>query len=417
MTKKINSNIELFDIFLYICVFLSGLVPRYILNFKIHVVIGISMFSVAVLVTWLICSRRVMVFPKIECYYFYIWFVLIIGAVWRAERIGIWASYVDWIITAILFMQILYHRPDEKSFNIAIRAIVDALFIQLIIGVYEINTHHYLFEIGTTSKRLYGNVAISMFHNLNDYVTFTVTLLPFAIYLLINRKGVFTKAYYSLIIVIDIFLSLRSESRGAILGLILIAGTVIFLFFRRSKTNRYIVASVISIVTLAIILSVRLREIISTFFVTVVLDQSGISNSIRTNLIKNGLHFLKTTYGFGVGAGNLYQWLAEKAIYPTCGVLFIHNWYLEIAVTFGVVLFILYITLHVKILVSLFKQFSMESGFWSMNNTLLVSFVAFSLVSISSSSNVYSEWVWMYLVLISTYVMFKTTKNIQNADY
>ena len=237
MKNILKGKLNIYDLCLYLCAFLSGLVPRYIHTFKITIVIGISLFTVAVVITWLGLVRHLKISNHIECYFFYIWFVLIVGGFWRTKKYGVWASYVDWIVTAVLFMQILYHRENDRTFEVVIRAIVDALFIQLLIGLYEITAHRYLFETGDIARRLYGHVAISMFHNLNDYVTFVVTIMPFSIYLLMQKRGIVYQVYYLFIMMISVFLVIRSESRGAILGLILIVGTILFMFFRKSKLN------------------------------------------------------------------------------------------------------------------------------------------------------------------------------------
>lgn len=403
--RKIKTRYALFDAFLYLCALLSGLVPRYILNFKIPIGMGVSMFTVAVMFTWMLFARRIIVYKRIECFLFIVWFLLITGAVWRAGRLGIWASYAVWITTAILFVQILYNKANANSFEIIVRAIVDALFIQLLIGLREIRTHHYYFEVGSTSPRLYGNVAISMFHNLNDYATFVVTILPFAVYLLLTRKAPLLRIYYLFICAASVFLALRSESRGAILGLALIVATVLFLFLCKPGKSRLFGTAVILLPILILLLSPIARESVFSWIEVAMSDRSGNSNQTRINLILNGLYFLRRTYGFGVGAGNLYQWFIEKAIYPIYGVYYMHNWYLEIAVTFGLAFFALYMCFHIKVIISLWKNFRKKREIWTVNNALLISFVAFSLASISSSSNVYSEWVWMYLAFIATFVL------------
>lgn len=413
MITKIHSKFRPFDFFLYLCVLLSGLTPRYILDFKIHLVIGISMYTVFVVLTWFLFVRHIRLKRNLECIFFFIWLFLVIGSIWRAKRLGVWAYYVDWTVTAILFMQLLYHRLDDNTFEIVVRTIVDSLFIQLMIGLYEITNHRYLFEIGRVSARLYGKVAISMFYNLNDYSTFIVTILPFSIYLFMKNKSIVARLYYSCIFFISIFLALKSESRGASLSLLLIVGTVLYLFIRKSKTTRTIGAIVIGIVVFVIAVIPQFRNLLLSFWGAIVFDQSGKSDDIRINLMKNGLYFLRETYGLGVGAGNLIQWLSERAIYPIEDILFMHNWYLEIAVTFGVAFFVLYMVLHIRTVIGILSNFSVDKGFWNMNNTILISFVAFSLVSISSSSNIYSEWVWMYLVFVTTFVMYKRTLKIQ----
>ena len=415
MNAKNRDKYSLYNVFLYFCVLLSGLVPRYIFTFKIHIVIGISMYTVAVVITWLIFVRHINIVARVECLLFIIWFILIVGSIWIVEGFGVWLEYIDWIITAILFMQIIYYNANENSFDIIARGIVDALFIQIVIGLYEVTFHRYLFEIGTISGQLYGNAAISMFRNANDYASFVVTILPFSVYLLVKKHNLFYRIYYSFIVVSSVFLTLRSESRGANLGLILIVGTIMFLYFRRSNKNKLIGILILVFAAFVIILSAYIRELISSSFDSILMDKSGMSNEYRINLIKNGLYFLKRTFGFGVGAGNLAQWLATESIYPISGLLLIHNWYLEIAVTFGVAFFVYYMYFHINIIVYLLKCFNMKDKFWIMGNTILISFISFSIVSISSSSNFYSEWVWMYLVFISSYVLFRK-KAIKNAE-
>lgn len=151
------------------------------------------------------------------------------------------------------------------------------------------------------------------------------------------------------------------------------------------------------------------RTTLTNLLASNTIDLTGRSDIARLNLIKNGLYFLKQTHGLGVGAGNLYNWLADRSIYYIGDLRFIHNWYVEVLVTFGVAFFILYIIFHGRML---YKLYSNKYHISSLKTTFFLSFVCFSVVSISSSSNVYSEWVWMYLVVVSLYMLSirKTTE-------
>lgn len=409
-----NKEHRTFDLCIYICALLSGLVPRYISNFKIHVVIDISMYTIVVLITWMFFVRRLIIYRKVECWIFFVWLALIIGSIWRTERWGIWMYYIDWLATAILFMQIIYKRASVKAFEMIIRGIVDALFIQLLIGLYEIGTHQYLFEVGSISARSYGNVAVSMFYNLNDYSTFVVTILPLAIYLLFRRNGLAYKAYYSFICIISCFLTLQNGSRGALLGLALIIGVILLLLVRQNRRAKMLGLIMASLAVIAIVTIPSIRNGLLSYFGALLPHKSSLSDNYRLNLIKNGFYFLRQTYGFGVGAGNLYQWLSEKAIYPIGILLFIHNWYVEIAVTFGVLFFALYAYFHTRIAVTLFKSKRTGNTFWTIDKAIFASFAAFSVVAVSSSSNIYSEWVWMYLVFVSTYAVFCRKRSIRS---
>lgn len=409
--SKKQHKYSLYNVLVYFCALFSCLVPRYKPTFKLHLGIDFSLYSIAVIVTWFICVRRFRFYKRIECYYFLIWFVFIIGAVWRAQRAGIWASYVLWISVSLLFMQIIYHKPDRETFDIILRGLMSGLFIQLLIGLYEVTAHRYLFEVGTISTRLYGTVAVSMFMNLNDYVTFVITLLPFAIYFLMRSKKWYSKLFNMFLVVASVYLVIKSESRSGYLSLIMIVGTCIFLFWKRSRKTKTIISLIAVFLIASVLLIPQLRSGVETTFSNMMYDVSGNSDYVRVNMIKNGFHFLNETYGFGVGAGNLHYWLETRTVYDVNNILYIHNWYMEIMVTFGVLFFLIYVIWHIKNIRSLVSSVKAQSNFWTLNNTFLISFLAFTIVSIASSSNIYSEWVWMYLVLVPTYILSRDKMN------
>ena len=385
---------------IYLCVFLACFVPRYISALKIHVGINISFFTIFVFAFWILSTRGITIINRIEFYFFGIWAFFIIATLWRSEMIGVWAYYFDWVLTAIIFQQILCTNRDENTYRWIVNALTDALAGQLIIGLYEITTHSYLFEIGSISKKLYGTVAISMFHNLNDYVTFVATLMPFALYRMIVSKSVAEKLYSLVLTALSCYFIVISESRAALLTLLLIIVLVIFVLTKDSRYFALLAGGAIFAVCIVLYADLfGIRTSISEMLFSSI-SVSARSDTARINLLKNGLYFLSLTYGFGVGAGNLFKWLSEKSIYYIGGLSFIHNWYAEILVTFGVVFFIVYIIFHLKVL---FKLASPRYGRNPMKTAMLISFICFSLVSISSSSNVYSEWVWMYLVLMSVF--------------
>ena len=387
---------------IYLCTFLACLVPRYIHTFKLHLGIDFSCFTIAVGFVWLVSVRRIIIHKTIEYVFFFIWAAFIVLSIWRAEKLGVWGAYVVWVFTAILFQQIVTKNRDESKYVFIIRALTDALFCHLLIGLYEITSHRYLFEIGTiNSKAQYGHVPISMFHNLNDYATFVTTVFPFTIYRFFENKDPINRIYCLFLAVVSLFLIIIGKSRGAILTLLAFLCAGVFMFARKNSRNRRIVIGGIFAFAIAIITDLgEIRTSLLNFIRRNWINVDRYSDSARINLIKNGLYFLKKTFGFGVGAGNLYKWLDEKSIYDIGYLKFIHNWYVEVLVTFGVLFFIIYLCFHGKIM---YRLFSKSYGKSRLKTTFFLSFVCFSIVSISSSSNIYSEWVWMYLVVVALF--------------
>lgn len=224
---------------IYVIVLLACLVPRYISTLKIHLGLNFSYYTIAVVGIAVLSLRKIIIIKNLEFSFFWIWLAFIVLSVWRTEKIGVWGYYLDWVLTAILFQQIVYSFQDEDTYEYIVRAFTDALFLHLLIGIYEITAHRYLFETGNISRRLYGHVAIGMFHNLNDYATFVTTMVPFAIYRFKSSR-IIEKVYCAFLTLCSLYLIAISESRGAILTLLVFTCGGIVMFAKRSVKNKLI---------------------------------------------------------------------------------------------------------------------------------------------------------------------------------
>jgi teichuronic acid biosynthesis protein TuaE len=130
------------------------------------------------------------------------------------------------------------------------------------------------------------------------------------------------------------------------------------------------------------------------------------SDPIRVNLIKNGFEFLKHTFGFGTGAGNIEYWMANKSIYDTLLVTNMHNWWMEILTGYGVFVFVGYMWMYLTMTKGFFTAFmhSEDKFIQNVSIGLLCCMVAFLMGSVSSSSNITQEWLWVFWgVVVGTY--------------
>lgn len=394
------------NIMVFLCAFLSSMVPRYISTFKLRLGINVSFYTIIVVLTYILLVHRFVIFKKIQSSFIPIWFLFVLLSVWKAEQFGEWAYYLVWTLTSVLFAQILYCSDRTEVFNSLIKGLLCGLMIHLIVGLIEISTHHYFFAVSIDNRRYYGNVPVSIFVNPNDYVTFVVTMFPFAISYMMKQQSLLKKAYYAIMVILSVYLMIMSMSRSAFFAMVLLTVTLIWLAYKKSNQNKLSII-IGAIVLIGIGFAVpQFRARIISVFSTNQMDIAG-TDKARWNLIKNGFYFLRVTYGTGIGAGNMRNWLSNRAIYSTGGLLFIHNWYVELLATFGIVFFLLYIVFHAKIIITLIKKYEPKNQFWNLDNTVLTSFIGFSIVSIASSSNIYSEWIWMYLVFVATYSLFR----------
>ena len=121
------------------------------------------------------------------------------------------------------------------------------------------------------------------------------------------------------------------------------------------------------------------------------------SDAVRLNLIRNGLVFLRETFGFGVGTANAEYWMATEPVYYVRGFTNVHNWWVEILTNFGVIIFILYIVFYISLFCSIWKRYKTEKDYHTkVLCMILISFMgAFLAASVSSSSNWGKEWLWI----------------------
>lgn len=183
--------------------------------------------------------------------------------------------------------------------------------------------------------------------NPNDLAVTMLIVLPFFLF---YRKRVVALTGTILSLVIILF----TGSRGALIGLAVMAFAFVFLYLNRKQKIRTVAIATVGILVLFAAspllktqYPVKYREIsttadaLSKYLFTdheQLNDTSSIA--IRQNLVSNGLHELKNTCGLGVGAGNSVQ--IQKENDNTHGVFSMHNFWIEILVEAGILFFILW---------------------------------------------------------------------------
>ncbi len=181
-------------------------------------------------------------------------------------------------------------------------------------------------------------------------------------------------------------------SRANLLAITLGAGfLLVFLTNIRGKFKAIIALAFLALIVfqtseLAQRMLFQAVEEISSLFAAA--NERDNSVSIRTNLIKNGLFFVLSTFGFGVGAGNAEHWVANHSLFSTGHIINLHNWWLEILVNYGVFVFAAYMVMYFSLVKRIWEIWreSRDKFNKMISETLLVSLVAFFFASVSSSS-------------------------------
>ena len=232
-----------------------------------------------------------------------------------------------------------------------------------------------------------------VFDNPNDYASFLALSIPFAL-------GVLRYARMRLVRLIGLasafaalYLIVVTGSRANLLAVMLeLAFLVVVLTNLRQKV-KVAVGAAAGLAVVLFLLPGPIREFSSE--ITEGLSSIGTqaelgtgSVAVRANLVRNGLAFLYSTAGFGVGAGNAEYWMANFAQYDTAGILNPHNWWLEILINYGLFVFVGYLVFYSSLVRQLWRTWRTTDpgGTRMIAEVLLMALVGFPVASISPSS-------------------------------
>lgn len=405
-----NSKLRLLDTqkLILISIILACFTPRFIRFMKLNVgFFNMSFYSIAVLLSFFISQsfKKIRIKATINTLFLPLLLLVIIIDVARTDDLAGWTQYFFYALICNLLLILLNRFSDKNLYLQIVKILSLAVFIHIMIGFFEITTHQYIFGVGHFSQRLWGNVAVSIFYNPNDYSMFISTMCPFVFYMCIKSKGLIKKLFYGFTVAGSFILMILTSSRAAIISIFMCGFLLGLILFKNNKYKIFMVLLVFAGVFIYLT-NPSVQASVNLLFSEISIDTSSQSDSQRINLIRNGFYFLNKTHWLGVGAGNLKEWLQNRSIYYIGRLLYIHNWYMEVLVTFGVIVFLLYAWFHINIFRWLYKGIKTRDNDFGLTLSFFMSFVVFSITSISSSSNIYSEWFWMYIAIVSSYITY-----------
>lgn len=361
--------------------------------------------------------------------FYFFWFMYSLFTIGWVSDYYSWIRAIFFIGCGTLSIWILsVYIREEKEFKKVFTAYFAMIVIHNIIGWHELITGTYQFaELSRIDK--YGQfgynstarIPISMFGNINDYAT-VLTIGVFLIYIIfLNTKKKTVKLLCIGNILSSAYLIIRTKSRANMLGLII--GIIIFVYlkyFRKISIKTFLAMIATPIILFNPIVVNRMISVLSKELQFNFSGKSG-SDVVRLGLIKNGLLFLKDTAGFGVGAGNIEYWMETKKVFFSGNITNMHNWWMEILVGYGIIIFIGYIWMYFIMAKVLYNSYLKSDDRFIKSTSLgLLSIMgAFVISSISSSSNVSSQWLWLFWGVVIAYVGYveKESVNYTNQEY
>lgn len=348
-----------------------------------------------------------------------IWLIYsIISISWVNDYQG-WIKAIYFLsigVLCILIYSMTFKTDKEILKSLEIMSLM--ILFHNLIGWYEILTGNYLFLTNSEAYYVQYKLPTSMFGNTNDFATFMLISIWILIICIINCRFKLIKIGYSIITVSSIILLIMTTSRANLLGLILSVLVFLYLSMKKNRGRKTAISILIIIFLVILIMPNLLNNLILMFNNHMqfgLSDDSG-SDFIRKNLMKNGIQFLINTFGFGTGAGNIEYWMSNYGKYYTYGVTNIHNWWMEILTGYGILIFTLYVIFYVSIIKSLYKIYKNSKNRIEVYISLcfICSMSGFIIGSISSSSNISREWLWVFWALIISFQGISTFQESSN---
>lgn len=324
-----------------------------------------------------------------------------------------WAKYMTFLVSALFFSTFIFvYINNFDIFLKAIRIIVWLSILLSILAFYESLSGNYYF-LDPTSTEWYKDYSllqkassfrepVTVFGNPNNYALFLFFSFAFSLLLVIVDKKSKLRLAYVVYLPVSVFLIIITLSRSALLGIILLLAFLflIVFFYGTFQLRKKIIICFVLISLMSIYFIYKYFFLIDGFFA---LDfaSEGTSDDIRKNLILNGLLIQKKYYYLGTGLGNIESNMAIFSKFDVGGIVNIHNWWMEILVSSGVIVFLLYIFIYGYTFLRLCMLKNLVNSnqlFWTKAIFASI-FFGFVFSSIGPSSLMQCEWLWPIMAL------------------
>lgn len=347
----------------------------------------------------------------------------ILSVVWAIDKTSALKHVIFMVLNVIIIFFSIYVLQSVNDFWKLIRLWVTIFVLLIPVGIWEFLTGNHLPSSGLNvvdeGYELYKFAPTATFSNQNDYATWISLTFPMLLSLFKFQRSSLKKIALFVVLLSTILVLFFTTSRANYIAVILSAG--FWLYFMTGLTAK--LKYFIGFLTLTLIGVVAMPSQILdslSFYIDdlVALTQIGTGEDagvdVREYLIKNALHFSLGSWGFGVGAGNVEYYMDNFPIYPVGDIGNVHNWFIELLANYGVLILSGYIALLIFVFRSLWHYHKQVTDRRErvIIEALICPLVGFPIASISSSSLMAFNPLWIYFGVVLAYINFKhLTKN------
>jgi teichuronic acid biosynthesis protein TuaE len=312
---------------------------------------------------------------------------------------------------SLIFLVLFFYRKESHYVEFYTIWIVMAFFL-ILIGLWN----HFAMQHLPISRINYAPdyqkaIPTAVFVNENDYASFLAISIFFFFSLVNNSKHLLYKLFGCIVIFLGLFLILETNSRANYLAVAL--GFIfwyIFLINLRKKIF-FIVLSFLFSIPFIMVFKDKIQYVLETLSIQLtslfVRDDMGTASvDVRENLLRNVKVFIENTFGFGVGPGNVEYYMKNFQVYETFTDFNVHNWWAEIFVHYGVVIFVFYVLMFCFLVYSLYqiRKNSHNCNVIMISEALLTSLIVFIISSISPNSFMALNYNWVLIAFAIGFV-------------
>lgn len=372
-----------------------------------------------VLILWAVSKRGILDLPPLQIktfgFFLLIWLVYSFLSInWAVDQMSA-LKQVIFLFTSfslIFFTVVFFDTADDLCFVSKIWMVF--LGLTFILGFYETISGYHLpvsSLLRTDTERL-RFVPTAVFYNQNDFATFLSLSAPFLLsaFLFAKKWGIRSICLVSFGVLL--YLLIATDSRANYLAVFLEIIFFMIVAYSIPKNRRELFTVISSTLAILVFFPRRILEQLNAAIIYVQALALGASRGVgslgvRLNLARNGLQFLLSTWGFGVGGGNVEGWMQTRAQFDTGNMTNIHNWFLEVLVNYGIFIFAGYVIFYLALIYKIYGVLRIHKNDHQMKYlgvALLGSLIGFLFASMSSSSIIALKPHWMIFALGLSYI-------------
>lgn len=330
------------------------------------------------------------------------------------QDFGEFFRHFFFLITALIisYFASLY-LTEEKDFEFILICFELIAILFSAIGIYEIITGDYRFISDDALGHYQNNSAVfstlgirvptGSFANPNDFGFFLLFAFCISISLTHLKESQVGRWLSRIAVVLFFFMIVSTQSRAAFISLLMGLVVIVILGYHRMKRSTKILLIAGVIVSISYITSwlIANKELYEALLEIDVSSSADGSDKTRMTLISKGLDIASNYLFLGTGIGQIEYHMSRMAGMSTNGITNVHNWWVEVLVSSGFIVFFYYVKLYIEAAFNFVKKALSyhTSTRGAVYARLGASMLAVFFVGCMSSSSIFCiEWIWAMFI-------------------